>query len=109
MTRERLPDRRACTTFEFDHETSSKAKFHYKCSYSRFADGRLGELFLQNTKAGSDADANARESAIAASLALQFGCPIDTLRGAVLRNGDSSAATPLGAALDRIAKDGGTP
>jgi hypothetical protein len=102
MTRERLPDRRACTTFDFDHEYSSRAKFHYSCSYGRFTDGRLGELFLQNTKAGSDADANARESAIAASLALQFGCPIDTLRGAVLRNSDSSAATPLGAALDRI-------
>ena len=48
-------------------------------------------------------DGNARESAIAASLALQFGCPAETLRGAVLRNSNGTACTPLGAALDQIA------
>jgi ribonucleoside-diphosphate reductase alpha chain len=81
---------------------------HYTCSFSCFADGRPAELFLQNHKAGSQADANARDSAVAASLALQFGCPLETLRGAVLRNADGTAATPLGAALDVIAKEGRT-
>src|SRR5262245_41719199 len=81
MTRKRLPNRRSSGTFEFD-----VGSLHYACSFSRFSDGRVGELFLQNTKAGSQSDANARESAIAASLALQFGCPLETLRGAVLRN-----------------------
>jgi ribonucleoside-diphosphate reductase alpha chain len=100
MARERLPNRRASETFELDVN-----QFHYTCSFSRFPDGRVGELFLQNTKAGSQSDANARESAIAASLALQFGCPLETLRGAVLRNGDGTASTPLGAALDIIAKE----
>jgi hypothetical protein len=96
-TRERLPNRRASTTFEFELGT-----LHYFCSFSCFADGRVGEIFLQNHKAGSQSDANARESAIAASLALQFGCPLETLRGAVLRNHNGTAATPLGAALDAI-------
>jgi len=100
MARERLPNRRASETFELDVN-----QLHYTCSFSCFADGRVGEIFLQNTKAGSQSDANARESAIAASLALQFGCPLEILRGAVLRNGDGTASTPLGAALDLIAED----
>src|SRR5262245_5200077 len=99
--RERLPNRRASTTFELECNA-----LHYSCSFSCFADGRVAELFLQNHKAGSQADANARDSAVAASLALQFGCPIETLRGAVLRNADGAAATPLGVALDIISKEG---
>jgi ribonucleoside-diphosphate reductase alpha chain len=99
--RERLPNRRASWIFEFEIRGQN-----YTCSYSRFADGRLAEIFLQNHKAGSQSDANARESAIAASIALQFGRPIDTLRGAVLRTPDGSASTPLGAALDAIAVEG---
>jgi hypothetical protein len=96
--REQLPNRRLAETFEFE-----LAQLHYTCTIGRYADGRLAEVFLQNTKAGSQSDANARESAIAASLALQFGCPFEVLRGAVLRNPDGTAAAPLGAALDAIA------
>jgi hypothetical protein len=102
--RERLPNRRASTTFELD-----VGNLHYTCSFSCFADGRVGELFLSNTKAGSQSDANARDSAVAASFALQFGCPVETLRCAVLRNSDGTAATPLGAALDVISKEGRLP
>jgi|SRR6516164_4971983 ribonucleoside-diphosphate reductase alpha chain len=98
--RERLENRRASVTFEFDLD-----HLHYTCTVSRFPDGRLGEVFLSNHKGGSQSDARARESAIAASLALQFGCPLETLRGAVLRNADGTPSTPLGAALDLVAKD----
>ena len=90
-SREILPSRRANTTFELECNA-----LRYSCSFSCFADGRLAELFLQNHKAGSQADANARDSAVAASLALQFGCPIETLR-------NGTASTPLGCALDLIA------
>src|SRR5262245_24851059 len=98
--REHLPNRRASASFELD-----LGSLRYSCSFSCFADGRVAELFLQNHKVGSQADANARDSAVAASLALQFGCPLETLRGAVLRNADGSAATPLGAAIDVIATE----
>ena len=101
--RERLPNRRASTTFKLD-----VGNLHYTCTFSCFADGRVGELFLSNTKSGSQSDANARDSAVAASLALQFGCPSEVLRGAVLRNANGAASTPLGAALDAIAQEGGT-
>jgi hypothetical protein len=100
-TRERLPNRRLSVTFEF--ETHS---LRHVGSYSRFADGRLAEIFLQNHKPGSQSDSNARESAIMASIALQYGAPIEVLRGAVLREANGRASCPLGAALDLIAGDG---
>ena len=96
--RERLPNRRASTNFEFELQG-----FHYTGSYSQFPDGRPAEIFLQNHKAGSQSDANARESAIAASIALQYGAPLKVLRKA--DNADGSASTPLGKALDLIAEE----
>src|SRR5262245_26061865 len=99
MTRERLPNRRASENFDLELDG-----LHYTCSFSRFADRRTAELFLQSHKAGSQADANARDSAVAASLALQHGCLLETLRGAVLGNANGAPSTPLGAAVDVIAK-----
>jgi hypothetical protein len=55
-----------------------------------------------NHKAGSHLNACVRDLGVAASLALQFGCSLGTLRRAVLRNADGSSATALGAALDII-------
>jgi len=61
-------------------------------------------VFLQNHKSASQSDSNSRDSAIAASLALQFGCPLDMLRRALLRDSLGRASTPLGCALDVIAE-----
>jgi hypothetical protein len=105
MTREHLPPRRGCATFEFDHKSASGAALHYTCSLGYFDTGRLAEVFLQNTKAGSDSDSNAREAAIMCSIALQYGAPVDVLRKAVLRNADNTASTPLGHAPDLIAAE----
>jgi ribonucleoside-diphosphate reductase alpha chain len=46
---------------------------------------------------------NARDAAVAASLLLQHGCPVDTLRRALTRNSDGSASGPLAHALDLLA------
>jgi hypothetical protein len=82
---------------------SSGLKYAY--TFSRFPDGKIGEIFISNHRAGSQADAYARESAIASSLALQFGCPLETLRGALLRDSHGKPQTPLGVALDLIAAE----
>jgi hypothetical protein len=66
--RERLPNRRASEVFQFHHEGHS-----YTASVSRFPDGRLAEVFLDTAKAGSTIQAHAQNSAVLASLALQFG------------------------------------
>jgi hypothetical protein len=74
----------------------------YVATISRFPDGRIAEIFLSNHKSGSQADANARDSAAVCSLALQHGVPLDTIRKALLRDTRGNAETPLGAALDAI-------
>jgi hypothetical protein len=95
MTRERLPNRRASESFGF-----LCGGMNYVATVSRFADGRLAEIFLTNHKVGSDADTAARDSAVVMSIALQHGVPVETIRHALLRNRDGTACGPLGVALD---------
>jgi hypothetical protein len=96
--RERLPSRRASTTFDFEC-----ADLRYVCSYSCYADGRIGELFLNNHKSNSAADTNARDAAIAFSFAVQHGADPESIRKALSRDSQGRASGPLGAALDRVA------
>jgi hypothetical protein len=63
------------------------------------------EIFLSNHKPSSAAGIMASEAGVAGSLALQFGCPIDVLRKAMMRDGRGRASGPLGHALDQIADD----
>lgn len=95
--RARLANRRASQQFVF---TCNDQK--YVATASFFADGRLAEIFLGNMKSGSHADSAAKDSAIACSIALQYGVPVDVIRHALLRDGRGQASTPLGVALDLI-------
>ena len=99
LGRERLPSRREFETFNFEVEG-----LRYRV---RFAYGRIGEIFIGDHKVGSYSDANATDAAVAASLALQHGCPLDVLRRAFLRDMRNRAAAPLGIALDMVAERGG--
>jgi ribonucleoside-diphosphate reductase alpha chain len=96
--RQRLPNRRGCVTFALEC-----AGIPYLATVSRFSDGGLAEIFLSNGKAGSQSDTNAKDAAIVASIALQYGVPVDVFRGAVLRDARGVASSPLGVALDLIA------
>jgi ribonucleoside-diphosphate reductase alpha chain len=97
MGRQRLPNRRAAETFEVRANGLG-----YRATISRFADGRLAEIFLANCKHGSDADTAARDSAVVASIALQYGAPLDVIRRALMRDANGRASGPLGVALDLI-------
>jgi len=97
--RERLPNRRPAETF-----TLEVGGLTYTCTIGRFADGALSEIFLSNGKAGSDSDTAARDSAVVASIALQFGVPLDVLRHALMRDGQGRPSGPLGTALEVVAK-----
>jgi hypothetical protein len=96
--RERLPDRRPSQNFEIDVDGRK-----YRCSFSRFPDGRLAEIFLSNNKSGSDSDCAARDSAVVASIALQYDVPVDVIRKALMRDSRGKPNGPLGVALDRLA------
>jgi ribonucleoside-diphosphate reductase alpha chain len=97
MIRQRLPNRRASTVFSFECNG-----LNYTASASWFDDGKLGEVFVGNHRADSHADACAKDAAILASIALQFGAPLDVLRKALLRDSQGRPSTPIGCALDLI-------
>jgi ribonucleoside-diphosphate reductase alpha chain len=94
-SRQRLPDRRENQTF-----TLECAGLKFTATVSHYPDGRLGEVFLVNHKAGSSAGIMASDAAITASLALQFGSPAEVLRKALSRDARGNATSPLGIALD---------
>jgi hypothetical protein len=96
----RLPNRRMASTFELEC-----GGLRYTCTVGRFADGSIGELFLNNHKSNSASDANARDSAIVASLAIQHGVPLEIIRRALLRDAHGHPSTALGTALDAIAAE----
>ena len=97
-TRDRLPNRRASEVFDLE-----VGGLKYTASFSGFADGRIGELFLNNHKSNSAADTNARDSAVAFSFAVQHGADAEAIRRALSRDAQGRALGPLGVALDIIA------
>ena len=98
--RKRLPDRRFAETTKFEVDGHS-----YYLTVGHFEDMKVAEIFINSSmKLGSMADINACDGAVAVSLALQYGCPIDVLSSGMKRNADGSAQGPLGAALDTIMK-----
>jgi ribonucleoside-diphosphate reductase alpha chain len=93
--RQGLPNRRASLSFNFEcgpHSTSRPFRIFRGVVSSPIGNGR----------AGSDVDAAAKDSAVVASLALQHGVPVETLRKALLRDATGRASSPLGAALDLL-------
>jgi ribonucleoside-diphosphate reductase alpha chain len=97
VTRQRLPDRRLSESFEL-----AVGSLRYTATVSRFPDGRIGELFLNNHKSNSAADTNARDSAIVFSFAVQHGADPEAIRWALCRDSQGRASGPLGAALDLL-------
>jgi hypothetical protein len=100
--RRRLPNRRAHELIDFTHDG-----IRYTAGIGRFEDGRLAELFLDAGKVGTHLETVARDAAITASLLFQQGASADTLRHAITRKGDGSAAGPLGTLLDILATEAG--
>ena len=87
--RNRLPNRRGAYVVSFDHDGR-----RWTASFGHFDDGSLAELFLDAPKESAIGE-TARESALLASLALQYGAPLDVLRHAL----DGRDVGPLAAAL----------
>lgn len=99
--RRRLPNRRLHEAVRFECGGQT-----YVGGFGRFPDGSLAEVFLSGAKTGSDTESNAQDAALVASLALQHGCPVDTIRHALSRSG--RAGGPLVTLLELIAdRDGG--
>ena len=102
ITRRKLSNRRPNVTFNF-----TCAGLAYVCSYSCFADGSLGEVFIGNHKSNSAADTSARDAAITFSFAVQHGADPEAIRRALCRDSHGNPSGPLATALDCIAEMGG--
>jgi hypothetical protein len=97
MTRHRLPDRRASMLFDFE-----SMGMRFTASVSRYPDGRVSELFVDNHKAGSAIGTLVRDAAIILSFALQHNADIEAIRCALGRDSAGHALGPIAEALDRI-------
>jgi hypothetical protein len=95
--RDRLPNKRACETIAFERDGS-----RYQMTVGFYPDGRPGEIFLNHDRSDSLLDVLTSDAAILASLALQHGCTLETIAHALKRDGRGIAASPIGAAVDRI-------
>ena len=98
--RRALPNRRPCETFKIE---ADGLRYFVSVGYYDQARTEPGELFLNAaTKIDSGADVAVSDAAVAVSIAIQYGVPIDVLRHAMKRNSNGAARGPLGAALDRL-------
>jgi hypothetical protein len=94
--RERLPNRRAAELVDFEHDGR-----RWTATVGRFFDGRIAEVFLDAPKESPLVEL-AQDGALAASLALQSGCPFETLRHAL----SGREAGPLRTGLALIEETG---
>ena len=96
VTRRRLPNRRAANLIEIEHAGAryTVAAGHYENSK------QIGELFVSGARSGSDLSALIDDAAVLASIALQYGAPLEVLARAIGRHGDDLPATVIGRALD---------
>ena len=98
--RERLPARRRAELLDFEHGGR-----RWTVTFGRFADGRVAEIFLDGAKASPLAEM-AKESALTASLALQHGAPLSSLRHALNGRETGPLATALGLLEDLAQRSG---
>ena len=90
--RERLPNRRDAELIAFIHKNR-----RWTATIARFSDGRIAEVFIDAERVDPLA-MMAQEAAIAASLALQAGCPLKSLQHAL----EGRSEGPLAEALALI-------
>jgi hypothetical protein len=99
-SRGRLPQRRGAIAVELEH-----AGHRFRMQIGRFPDGVLAEVFLDAAKQNSGLDAFAADAAILVSLLRHGATPAD-IGHALRRAPDGTAASLVGAVVDRLAEMG---
>lgn len=95
--RQILPQRRPAETFDLRHWGQN-----FTVTVGTYADGRVGEVFVDGAKTGADVQATASDAAVLLSLALQHGVPLETIRHAVTRSASGDASSIMGAIVDLL-------
>lgn len=99
MTRIRLPNRRAHEAIRFSFRDRA-----YTAGVGRFPDGSMAEIFIDAEKQSTDAADDARDAAVALSIAAQHGTPLEAIRAAVTRESDGRPSGIVGAVLDLLSE-----
>lgn len=102
-SRERLPNRRPSETISFTVSRDGVPSQEFIATIGYRWDGRIGEIFVRSGKSGSDVTISTQETAMAVSMALQYGCPLETLRRAMPRTNDGRPEGVVGTLLDILA------
>lgn len=97
MNRNRLRNRREAETFAVEHGGA-----RFVISIGRYDDGRPAEVFVDGLKVGTDLRETLRDAALLASLALQHGCPVETIAGAVQRDSFGAPLSVVGRVVDAM-------
>lgn len=104
--RERPENRRYSETFSFEVNRDGVPPIAYTATVSFFPDGRVADLFLRSGKAGGDLSIQANETALAVSMALQHGTPLETIQRAMPRTSDGRPEGAIGTLLDLLMREG---
>ena len=102
MTRQRLSNRRESAVFDLE-----SVGIRVTASVSRYPDSRIGELLLDNHKAGGTVGTLLRDLAIVFSFAVQHGADAEAIRRALCRDSQDRPLGPLGQALDLLLESQG--
>jgi hypothetical protein len=102
MTRRVLPQRRYCETFEIAFGGLNRA---HTITAGYYADRSVGEVFVNGGKSGELVEAIARDGAVLLSLALQYGCELDTAKHAITRDSQGAPSSIIGAVIDRLSEE----
>jgi hypothetical protein len=96
--RELLPTRRQNWTEVFDDSNGIRMML----TVGLKPNGDIGEIFLNAGRSNSALDVLLSDAAIIVSIALQYGVPLRQLAHGIKRDARGVAASPIGAAIDRI-------
>jgi ribonucleoside-diphosphate reductase alpha chain len=96
--RRRLTDRRPHEAVQTEFRGAP-----YSIGVGRFEDGSLAEIFIDcQAKGLTPLSDDAKDAAVALSIALQYGAPAHVIREAVTRTADGSATGIIGHVLDLL-------
>lgn len=94
-----LPMRRRSETFDIAWGGLTRA---HTVTLGFYADGRVGEVFINGGKSGEQTEAIARDGAVLLSLALQHGVQLETIAGALTRGPRGEPGSIIGAVVDQL-------
>jgi hypothetical protein len=81
---------------------SLSASWPYRATIGKYADGRIGEVFITNHKAGSAAGVMASDAAVLCSIALRMGASPEALLHSLMKDSAGRATSPIGVVLEMI-------